>query len=58
MRIKIIKQHKNYAKGDVVEVTRNVAFGLIDSGYGIISKDMTETDYKVSRVRRPRGSTK
>lgn len=56
MRVKIIKNHKSYSKGEVVEVSRNVAFGLIDSGYGILSKDMTEQDYKVKTKAVKRGS--
>jgi len=46
MRIKIIKPTKKYYKGEIVEVSKNVAFGLIDSGVGIISKDMTSYEVK------------
>jgi hypothetical protein len=42
MRIKIIKSHPTYS--GVVDVTRNVAFGLIDSGYAEITKDITNSD--------------
>lgn len=47
MRIKITKDHKQYKKGEIVDVSKNEAFGLIDSGVGIVSKDMTVTDYRV-----------
>lgn len=46
MRIRIIKTTPQFKKGEIVEVSRNVAFGLIDSGTGVISKDMTPDDYK------------
>lgn len=46
MRIKIIKKHRKYSVGSVVEVSKNEAFGLLDSGVGVISKDMTPDDYK------------
>lgn len=48
MRIRIIKDNKQGKKGDIVDVSKNVAFGLIDSGVGVISKDMTENDYRTS----------
>lgn len=51
MRVRFIKKHKDYASGDVIEVTPNVAFGLIDSGYAILSKDMTEDDYKPKKTK-------
>lgn len=54
LRVKIVKAHKKYAVGQVVEVTRNEAHGLLDGGFAVMSKDMTETDYKVDRIRRPR----
>jgi hypothetical protein len=44
MRVRITKNHKSYKKGRVVDVSRNVAFGLIDSGIAVVSKDMTESD--------------
>lgn len=46
MRIKIIKTTTLHKKGDVVEVSPNVGFGLIDSGVGIITKDIVPDDYK------------
>ena len=44
MRIRITKDQGSYKKGDIVEVSKNVAFGLIDSGVGVISKDITSDD--------------
>lgn len=49
MRIKILKDTKYHKKGEVVEVTPNVAFGLIDSGVAIATKDMTSRDYKITK---------
>lgn len=54
MRVKIIKNHEKYRKGDVVEVSNNVAFGLIDCGAGIISKDITDSETKKKGVIRGR----
>lgn len=48
MRVKIIKDHKQYSKGSVQDVSPNVGFGLIDSGYAIVSKDMTQSDIRTS----------
>lgn len=48
MRIKFIKDHKGYRKGQIVEVSPNEGFGLIDSGFAQVTKDMTERDYKTS----------
>lgn len=47
MRVKIIKDHQEYKKGETPEVTPNIAHGLIDSGYAELTKDMTINDYKV-----------
>lgn len=47
MRVKIIKSQGQYKKGDIVEVSKNIAFGLTDSGVGEITKDMTKQDIKV-----------
>lgn len=44
MRVRIIKTHKQYKKGDILEVSPNVAHGLLDSGIGVISKDIVERD--------------
>ena len=52
MRIRVIKNQGSYKKGDIIEVTPNIAHGLIDSGVGVISKDMTENDLKPKRRRK------
>lgn len=46
MRIRLVKDNKLGKKGDTVEVSKNVAFGLIDSGNGVLTKDIVEQDYK------------
>lgn len=51
-RIKIVKPHHHYKIGDTVEVSNNEAFGLLDSGVGIKTKDMTAVDYK-TKTKRP-----
>lgn len=48
MRVKITKSYKNYKIGETVEVSRNEAFGLIYSGYAILSKDMTAQDMRTN----------
>lgn len=52
-RVRILKNYKQYRVGDVVTVSPNEAFGLIDSGVAMISKDMTQTDYR-QKVPKPR----
>lgn len=55
IRVKITKNYKQYKVGETVEVTPNIAHGLIDGGYGIISKDMVpETDYGVKTRQKTR----
>lgn len=46
MRVKITKDYRQHKQGDIVEVSPNEGFGLIDAGYAIVSKDMTRTDIK------------
>lgn len=46
MRVRILKTAKGYRKGDTAEVSRNVAFGLIDSGIAQLTKDIAPDDYK------------
>lgn len=41
-----MRDSKGYKRGDIVEVSKNVAFGLLDSGVGVISKDIAPDDYK------------
>lgn len=51
MRVKIIKDHKSYRKGQVVNVSPNEAHGLIDSGYGIVTTDISVEDYHQADTR-------
>lgn len=46
IRVKIVKPHKQYTIGDTLHLSKNEAFSLLDSGYAVISKDMTQTDMK------------
>lgn len=46
MRVRIIKSTKKHRVGEILEVSRNVAFGLLDSGVAVISKDLISVDYK------------
>lgn len=48
IRLKITKTGK-YKAGDTVIVSKNEAFGLIDKGEAILTKDMTSQDYKVTK---------
>lgn len=48
IRVKFLKDYKEFKKNAIELVSNNVAFGLIDSGVAIISKDMVENDYKTS----------
>ena len=50
MRIKFLKAYKGHLKGSTYEASPNEAFGLIDSGVAIVTKDMIESDYKVTSV--------
>lgn len=50
MRIRIVKKHHHYRVGEVVEVSKNEAFGLLDSGVGVVSKEMTQADYKTKAL--------
>lgn len=49
IRIKIVKSGSNYTVGDTVVVSRNEAYGLIDKGIGILTKDIVASDYKIKR---------
>lgn len=46
LRVKLLKPTKYGSVGNVVVIDRNEAFGLIDSGQAILTKDMTSDDYK------------
>lgn len=46
IRVKITKSNKQYQAGETLYLSKNEAFSLIDSGYAVVSKDMTQTDMK------------
>lgn len=50
IRVKFIKNHKEFKEGETANLSPNEAFGLIDSGYAIVSKDMNEGDYVSAQV--------
>lgn len=52
IRVKIVKDTKHYQQGQTLTLSNNEAFGLIDSGYATLSKDMVATDYKMKSVKR------
>lgn len=49
MRIKFIKNHKEYRKGQIVALRTAEAKQLLKAGVAIISKDMTDNDYRVTK---------
>lgn len=51
LRVKLLKPTKYGSVGSVVVIDRNEAFGLIDSGKAILSKDMTSDDIKTKTVK-------
>lgn len=53
IRVKFLENHKSYNKGEVATLSPNEAFGLLDKGIVIVSKDMTKDDYKTSNIKRP-----
>lgn len=53
-KIRVIKDYKEYRKGDVIDVTPNIAFGLIEKGVAQVDKMMTRENYRVGK-RRDRG---
>lgn len=48
IRVKITKTGK-YKAGDVITLSNNEAFGLIDKGEAILTKDMTSQDYSTTK---------
>lgn len=46
LRVKLLKDTKYGSKGSIQVIDNNEAFGLIDNGSAVISKDMTPDDYK------------
>lgn len=45
-RVKIIKDYRDYRKGETIEVTPNVAHGLIDAGVAELTKDMASSEIR------------
>lgn len=52
IRVKIVKDTKKYKSGDTLTLSNNEAFGLLDSGYAQLTKDMTMKDLKVKVKKR------
>lgn len=50
-RVRITKATKNYKVGEIVVIDNNEAFGLIDSGKAVISKDITSDDITTKSVK-------
>lgn len=48
MRVKLLKDHRGDRKGSVKTVSPNEGFGLIDAGIAEVTKDMTDSDYKIT----------
>lgn len=47
MRVRLIKEYKNYQLGQIITVAKKTGELLIKSGIAIYSKDMTNHDLKV-----------
>lgn len=47
MRVKFLKAHKGHLKGSTYDASPNEAFGLIDSGVAILTKDIIESDITI-----------
>jgi len=54
IRVKILRDYRDFRKGQVVHLTPNEAFGLIDRNLAMVSKDMVESDYHAKRPFKPR----
>lgn len=56
IRVKITKSYKNFNAGETVEVSKNVAFDLLDRGVAVMSKDLVSKDHvtksKTKRVKK------
>lgn len=49
-RVKLLTTNKYGRVNDVVVMDNNEAFGLIDSGAAVLTKDMTAADYKAKAL--------
>lgn len=54
IRVKILRDYKDFRKGQVVHLTPNEAFGLTDKGIALVTRDFTEADYHAKRPFKPR----
>lgn len=50
IRLKFLKNYKQFKPGDTESFSRNEAFGLIDSGVAMVSKDMVASDTQQGSV--------
>lgn len=41
-KIKLLKEYQDYSRGEIIEVSNNVAFGLVDSG---IARNVVTGDF-------------
>lgn len=58
-RVRIIKLFKGYNVGDIVDVSPNIAHGLIDAGVAVISKDMvSEIDYGTKTLKKAKNKAR
>lgn len=48
IRVKILKDYKKFKKDEVQYLSPNEAFGLIDKGVAMVSKEMTVGDTRVT----------
>jgi len=46
LRVKLLKTNKHGTAGEIIYLDNNESFGLIDSGFAEITKDITSTDIK------------
>jgi len=46
IRVRFIKNYKDFKKGDIETLSPNEAFGVIDAGFAVVSKEMTTVDYQ------------
>lgn len=46
VRVKLLKDSKHGKTGEIIFLDNNEAFGLIDSGYAIVTKDIVQSDTK------------
>lgn len=46
MRVKLLKDYDDHKKGEIIDVKKDEAFWIIETGHGIYTKDMTPKDYR------------